>query len=154
MAMFLAGYKRYRRAELAPGIEDRYFDETRCIAEKVGADNVPASRAEIDAYFAAVQPELRFDERSRATIAILASMDLPLPLAGLSRRTFMGAGAALLPDWALAHMARTRRQRAIDRAAAGALKNAAPLIRAAMSEGVAWRSACRSGAGREALRFD
>lgn len=154
MAMFLEGYKRYRRTELTRDIEDRYFDETRCIAEKLGARNVPASRAQMDEYFAAVQPDLRFDERSRATLAVLESMAIPVPVASLSRRTFLGAGAALLPDWTQGYMGRSRRQRLIDRTAAGALRATAPLIRAAMSEGIAWRSAQRCGVGREALNFD
>ncbi|WP_423821997.1 oxygenase MpaB family protein [Salinisphaera sp. SPP-AMP-43] len=154
MAMFLEGYKRYRRPDLARDVEDRYFDETRCIAERLGARDVPASRAEMDDYFAAIQPELRFDERSRATLAVLEAMDLPVPMAGLSRRTFLGAGAALLPEWARSHMQRSRRQRLIDRASATALHRVAPLIRASMSEGVALRSARRCGAGPEALVFE
>lgn len=154
MAMFLAGYKRYRRADLPAGAADRYFDETRRIAEKLGARNVPASQAEMTDYFAAMQPQLRFDQRSRDTLAVLDAMELPVPVAGVSRRTFLGAGAALLPDWASAHIGRPRRQRVVDRSAATALKSAAPLIRAAMSEGVAMRSARRCGVGREALSFD
>ncbi|AWN15836.1 hypothetical protein SALB1_1638 [Salinisphaera sp. LB1] len=154
MAMFIEGYKRYRRADLPAGAEDRYFDETRCIAERLGARNVPASKTEMTDYFAAVQPQLRFDERSRATLAVLEAMELPVPVAGVSRRTFLGAGGALLPEWARVHMGRTRRERVLDRAAAAALGRVAPLIRAAMSEGVAMRSARRCGAGREALVFD
>lgn len=154
MTMFLEGYKRFRRADLAPDIEDRYFDETRCIAEKLGATNVPATRAGMDEYFRAVQPALRFDQRSRDTLAVLENMQLPIPMASFSRRTFLGAGAALLPEWVLAQMARNHRQRLADRSAALALKSAAPMIRAAMSEGISWRSAKRCGVGREALRFD
>ena len=153
MASFLDGYMRYRRPDLSVAVQDRYFDETRRIAEALGAQDVPASRAEMDDYFAAMQPRLRFDERSRATLAVLEAMELPIPIAGVSRRMFLGAGAALLPRWARELIHRTPRQRLIDRGAAESLNRVAPLIRAAMSEGVAVRSARRAGADRACLRF-
>jgi len=154
MASFLAGYKRYLKADLSIEIQDRYFDETRRIAEALGATNVPASKAEMDDYFAAIQPQLRFDHRSRDTLAVLESMDLPIPVAGVSRRMFLGAGAALLPEWARGLIHRTARQRLIDRASAESLNRIAPLIRGSMTEGVGMRSARRVGAERDCLRFD
>ncbi|RJS91627.1 oxygenase MpaB family protein [Salinisphaera sp. Q1T1-3] len=154
MAMFLAGYKRYRRAVLPDGAEDAYFDETRRIAQRLGARDVPASAAEMAEYFADMQPELRFDQRSRDTLAVLDAMQLPIPIAGVSRRMFLGAGAALLPEWARLYMKRGRRQRLIDRGAAEALDRIGPAIRAAMSEGVGVRSAARCGATRDCLHFD
>lgn len=154
MASFLAGYMRYRRPDLSVATQDRYFDETRRIAEALGATDVPASRAQMDEYFAAMQPELRFDERSRETLAVLEAMALPIPVAGVSRRMFLGAGAALLPEWARSLIHRSSRQRLLDRAAAEGLARVAPLIRASMSEGVAVRSARRAGADRACLVFD
>ncbi len=153
MAMFLKGYLTYRRADVAGADQDRYFDETRRIAEALGARDVPASRAQMRDYFESVQPELRFDERSRATLAVLESMQLPIPVAGVSRRMFLGAGAALLPDWARQLMTRSRRQRAIDWGARASLRQVSPLIRAALSEGVAKRSARRVGASPDCLVF-
>lgn len=154
MAMFLQGYMRYCRPNLPVSVQDRYFDETRIIAEKLGATNVPASKAEMEAYFDDIQSQLRFDARSRDTLAVLEAMELPVPVAGVSRRLFLGAGAALLPVWARCHLQRSRRQRLIDRAAAEGLNRAAPLIRASMSEGVAMASARRCGADRRCLSFD
>ncbi|MES1923985.1 oxygenase MpaB family protein [Salinisphaera sp. T31B1] len=154
MASFLAGYQRYRRPDLSIAIQDQYFDETRRIAEALGAKDVPASRAEMDAYFQAMQPELRFDHRSRDTLAVLESLELPIPVAGVSRRMFLGAGAALLPEWARGLIDRTRRQRLVDRASAETLNRIAPLIRNSMREGVAMRSARRVGATRSCLSFD
>lgn len=154
MASFLDGYMRYRRPTLPVSIQDRYFDETRRIAEALGARDVPASRAEMDAYFAAMQTQLRFDARSRETLAVLDAMALPIPVAGVSRRLFLGAGAALLPDWARDLMGRSARQRMLDRSAAMALHRVAPVIRASMAEGVAMRSARRCGAPRECLHFE
>ncbi|GAB3672275.1 oxygenase MpaB family protein [Salinisphaera aquimarina] len=154
MASFINGYMRYRRPDLSIAIQDRYFDETRRIAEALGAENVPASRQQMDEYFAAMQPQLRFDERSRDTLAVLESMTLPIPVAGVSRRMFLGAGAALLPEWARTLIHRTSRQRLLDRAAAESLYRVAPLIRGSMKEGVAMRSARRVGADRDCLAFD
>lgn len=154
MASFLAGYKRYRRPDLSVEIEDRYFDETRRIAEALGARDVPASKAQMEQYFADMQPQLRFDQRSRDTLAVLGAMQLPIPVAGVSRRMFLGAGAALLPEWARGRIQRRRTQRVIDAAAAEGLKRVAPLIRASMSHGVAMRSARRCGASRDHLHFD
>jgi uncharacterized protein (DUF2236 family) len=154
MASFLDGYMRYRRPDLSVAIQDQYFDETRRVAEALGAKDVPASRAQMHDYFAAMQPQLRFDARSRATLAVLESMELPIPIAGVSRRMFLGAGAALLPRWARELIHRSPTQRLIDRGSAESLNRVAPLIRAAMSEGVAVRSARRAGASRECLTFD
>lgn len=154
MASFLDGYMRYRRPDLSVAIQDQYFDETRRIAEALGAKDVPASRAQMDDYFAAMQPQLRFDERSRETLRVLESMDLPIPIAGVSRRMFLGAGAALLPRWARELIHRSPAQRLIDRGSAESLHRVAPLIRASMSEGVAMRSARRVGANRDCLSFD
>ena len=154
MAMFLEGYKRYRRADLPRHVEDAYFRETRVIAEKLGARDVPGSAQEMADYFVAIQPELRFDQRSRDTLAVLDTMALPIPVAGVSRRMFLGAGAALLPEWARLRMRRSYRQRVIDRGAAESLSRIGPVMRAAMSQGVGVRSAARCGATRDCLNFD
>lgn len=154
MAMFLQGYMRYRRAELDVAIQDRYFNETRLIAEKLGAENVPSSKAEMDAYFRQVQPQLRFDERSRETLAVLETLNLPIPVSGVSRRMFLGAGAALLPAWAQRHLRRGPRQRLLDRASAEGLNRIGPLIRAATRDGVSMAAARRCGQDRACLSFD
>lgn len=154
MISFMNGYMKYRKPDLSVAWQDRYFDETRRVAEALGARDVPASRAEIEAYFQAMQPQLRFDSRTRDTLAVLDSIPLPIPAAGISRRLFLGAGAALLPDWGQQLIARSRRQRALDWGASQGLRRVAPMLRAAMSEGVAMRSARRVGRGAECLRFN
>lgn len=154
MSMFLAGYKCFRRQPLTPAIEDRYFDETRRIAEQLGARDVPASAAQMATYFADMQPRLRFDERSRATLDVLETMEVPIPMAGLSRRTFVGAATALLPDWAQSMIPRSHRQRWADHVSLAALRRVAPLMQRAMSHGIAVRSAWRCGVGPEVLSFN
>lgn len=153
MYSFMRGYLTYRKPDLPVAWQDRYFDETRRIAEALGAMDVPDSRAAMDDYFQSMLPELEFSERSRDTLAVLESMHLPIPAAGFSRRVFLGAGAALLPEWAQGLIRRNRRQRAADWAASQSLRGVAPLIRGALAEGIAMRSARRMGRGRECLEF-
>ena len=69
-------------------------------------------------------------------------------MAGMGRGLFLGAGAALLPGWALDLMDKPLPERARNRAAALSLKLIAPSIRDAMAEGgLAWRACARSTAG-------
>jgi uncharacterized protein (DUF2236 family) len=69
-------------------------------------------------------------------------MRLPVPMAGLSRKVFLGAGMALLPDWARARLGHGRGERARAEVAARLLSAAAPLFRAGLNDGPA-QHACR-----------
>ncbi|HMN22244.1 MAG TPA: oxygenase MpaB family protein [Ottowia sp.] len=144
---FLQAYQRICRVRIPPAQQDRYLQEMARVAEALGARALPGSLAELHAFFDRVRPELRFDVRTAEVLRILAAMPLPIPLAGPSRRVFIGAAAALLPGWALDLMGRPASQRLLDRASAGALRLAAPSIRDAMGEGgLAWRACRRVGA--------
>lgn len=138
---FLQGCRRYCR-DVPGAIADRYYDEARRVAEALGATDVPASEAEVDAYFASVRGELRMDARSREVLDILTSIQLPVPAAGLSRGVFLGAGTALLPGWASDMLGRTTTQRAQARASARLLRSLSPLFRTALRDGLSAR-ACR-----------
>lgn len=148
---FLQGYRRF--AGPVPAADaDRYYDETRVVAEMLGAREVPRTEADVHAYFEAVRPSLAFTRRSREVIAVLATMRLPVPLPGLSRDVFLGAGAELLPDWArgmLGHGAADRRRSA---RAARALSLAAPLFRAGLDDGPAQHGCRRMGLPASWLR--
>ena len=109
------------------------------------ATGVPSSETEVATYFDSVRDTLRCDERSREVLAVLSRMRLPVPMAGLSRDLFLGAGAALLPDWAETLLRRTRFQRIETRAAARSLTLLAPLFRAALPDGIAPRACARVG---------
>ncbi|MBU8978218.1 MULTISPECIES: oxygenase MpaB family protein [unclassified Lysobacter] len=139
---FLEGFRRYSPLALPVGAADAYYDEVRRIAEALGARDVPASEAQVRDYFAQVQDGLGFDERSREVLDVLAHIRLPVPAAGLSRELFLGAGAALLPHWAVQRLSLGTAQRTRARVAAGTLRAIAPLFRIALSDGVAPR-ACR-----------
>jgi uncharacterized protein (DUF2236 family) len=147
---FLQGYRRYCRAVPA-ALADAYYAEVACVAEMLGARDVPRREAEVIEYFACVRDELRYDARSREVLAVLSRMRLPVPIAGLSRDVFLGAGAALLPDWADDLLQRTPRQRLQARAAATTLAAMAPLFRAALPDGIAPRACARMGVDADVL---
>ncbi len=141
---FLQGYRRY--AGPVPRADaDRYYDETRVVAERLGAGDVPRSEAEVDAYLVRVQPQLAYTARSREVLAVLSRMSLPVPLPGLSRDLFLGAGAALLPDWASTLLKRTPGDALKASIGARGLKAMAPVFRAALNDGPAQRSCVRMG---------
>ncbi len=149
---FLEGFRRYGRLALPAGAADRYYDEVRRVAEALGARDVPASEGAVAAYFERVRGELEFSERSRVVLGVLARVRLPVPVAGASRDVFLGAGAALLPAWAQEHLKFGLRRRVQSRIAASALASVAPLVRAALPDGVASRSCRRMGVSPELLR--
>lgn len=147
---FLQGYRRYCR-EVPEAIADRYYDEYRRVAEALGAAEVPASEAAVTAYFEQQVPQLRLDARSREVLAVLSGIRLPVPMAGVSRELFLGAGAALLPDWATSMLERTALQRTQARASARLLQGLSPLFRRALQDGVAARACARTGVSSSVL---
>lgn len=147
---FLQGYRRYCRP-VPQALADAYYAETARVAEALGARDVPASETEVAAYFASVHDTLRCDARSREVLAVLAKMRLPVPMAGVSRDLFLGAGGALLPDWAERLLERSALQRMQARAASGSLAALAPLFRAALPDGIAPRACARVGVEASSL---
>ncbi|MEH3101857.1 oxygenase MpaB family protein [Sphingomonas adhaesiva] len=98
---FLRAYLRYRDPALGGGEQDRYLADVAIVAERLGARDVPRSRAEVAAYFARVRPQLRGDHRVRAVAdALLAPGEDAAEAAGLSLAS--AAAVDLLPDWAAA----------------------------------------------------
>lgn len=148
---FLEGYRRYCRP-VPQAQADRYYAEVARIAQALGARDVPMCEADLHDYLRTVRPQLRFDARSREVLAVLGAIRLPVPMAGPSRGLFLGAGAALLPDWALDLLERGRTQRAGDAVAARGLAAIAPLFRLALHDGIAPRACRRMGTGAEALQ--
>jgi len=142
---FLEGYRRYSHAQLPLQAVDQYYDETRRVAEALGACNVPASQSEVLDFFRDKQAELEFSERSRIVLDILTRIRLPVPAAGVTRNLFLGAGAVLLPDWARILLRESAIQRAQARIAATTLWSIAPLFRAALDDGIAARACRRLG---------
>lgn len=143
---FLEGFRRYSPLKLPAHAADRYYDEARRVAEALGARDVPASEAQVHDYFERMLPRLRYDNRSREVLDVLSRIELPVPAPGVTRELFLGAGAALLPDWAAERLHRTTWQQSQAALAARALRAIAPLFRIALNDGVAPRGCRRAGA--------
>ncbi|WP_425229209.1 oxygenase MpaB family protein [Sphingomonas sp.] len=97
---FLRGYLAYRDPDLPGAKQDRYFAEMAPLARRLGATEVPDSRRAVAAYFRAVRPQLRFDERTRAVAAAL--LDQPTTSAATApiQHMLLGAGVELMHPWA------------------------------------------------------
>ncbi|WP_269714735.1 oxygenase MpaB family protein [Caulobacter sp. NIBR2454] len=100
VSSFLRAFVRHRDPTFSPADQDRYFDEVAVIAERLGAVSVPRSRAQVQAYFAAVQPQLRCDARTVEVAAALLNPPLSSPAAAAASRLVFRAAQDLLPSWA------------------------------------------------------
>ncbi|MCB8889023.1 oxygenase MpaB family protein [Vreelandella malpeensis] len=140
MSRFMAAHLRYRNPRLSRAEQDRYFFETACIAEALGARDVPDSAAAIDAYLEAQRPRLVCDARTREVVALLLAAPPRHLLLRPAGALFMRAGIDLLPRWAAAQLdlAMSMPTRRLVRAG---IKSAMPMISRAV----------RSGAYRRAL---
>ncbi|WBH15429.1 oxygenase MpaB family protein [Sphingomonas radiodurans] len=98
---FLRGYLRYRDPAVTGAEQDRYFAETATIARRLGARDVPETRREVEAYYRAVRPELRFDARTQEVANALLATG-PDPTNGAALAIIAPAGLDLLPPWAAA----------------------------------------------------
>jgi uncharacterized protein (DUF2236 family) len=95
---FLVAYERYGQRPLAGTDADRYIAEMAVLGIEIGADDVPASRAELRDYFAAIRPELAAGDKAREAVRFL----LWPPVAPVVRPAYSvicAAGLGLLPGW-------------------------------------------------------
>lgn len=100
VSSFLRAYVRHRDPGLSGAEQDRYYAEVAVIAERLGATDVPRSRAEVDAYLGRMSPQLRADERTAEVVRILRDHPAPNAAAASVARLFFEAAADLLPEWA------------------------------------------------------
>jgi len=97
---FLDAWIRYSEPTMSAADQDRYFAEFASIAEALGADPVPHSRAEADALIASMRPELAVDARTREVAAmVLGQQARSLSAMPVQALTFQAA-VDLLPGWA------------------------------------------------------
>ena len=97
---FLAAHKRYRAPEMPLAEQDRYCAEMAIVAEKLGATNVPQTRAALDAALRSARPALRYDARTAAVARALLAADKGTPPA--MQALLIEGAADLLPAWAAA----------------------------------------------------
>lgn len=95
---FLVAHARYGARPLDRAATDRYIAEMAEIASRLGADEVPRSRAELDAYFEDVRPELIAGEQARQTAQWL--LTTPAHPSGWPAQMILNIAAiGLLPPW-------------------------------------------------------
>jgi len=149
---FLQGFRTYSGVGMPEWAQDRYYAEGHRVAGALGAIEIPASRAEMAMYLDTVRPHLRYDDRAREVLQVLARIRLPVPGAAISRGLFLGAGAALLPPWAERMLGFTAVQRVRHRACARVLRGLAPLFHIALPDGAGSRACRRVGVSPAILR--
>ena len=96
---FLAAYRRYGAGRLEPGDGDRYVAEMATIAERLGAEVVPRSLAELDAWLIGVRPELAASRQAREAVRFLLAPPVPVVARG-GYAVIAAAAVGLLPRWA------------------------------------------------------
>jgi uncharacterized protein (DUF2236 family) len=142
VSSFLRGYLRYVDPAFPVAEQDRYYAETALVAEKLGALEVPRSRAAVDGYFAGVRPVLAVTERAREVAGVLLHAPAPHPAMQPLSRVFMLAAIDLLPRWAQELWGFEAEARRFGPAATAGVRAVGPVLRRAMREGAA-RSARR-----------
>ncbi|MBB2493458.1 oxygenase MpaB family protein [Aquipseudomonas ullengensis] len=144
VSSFLAAHLRYRNPQLSGADQDRYYAEVALIAERLGASNVPHSRAEVAAYLADIRPQLLCDERSREILRILLNAPAPSALAVPVGKLLMQAGIDLLPGWAQS-LLEQRIGSARSRAIQAGVNSLAPILRWAVRGGAIHHARRRLG---------
>ncbi len=147
VSSFLAAHLRYVNADLTHMQQDRYYAETARIAMLLGAESVPASRAEVGTYLRDMRPELLASERTAEVVRILLDAPVPRPSLQPAAALMLHAGIDLLPPWA-------QRMLGLDGYAVvrrvlvrPGVRLAAPVMRWALINGVSKRARRRVAAG-------
>lgn len=97
---FLAAYVRYAQPTMSVAEQDRYFAEMAQIAERLGADPVPRTRAEARRMIEAMRPQLLIDDRTREVAHLVLNQRAPSLAVEPFMAMTMKAGVDLLPGWA------------------------------------------------------
>ena len=98
---FLQAHLRYRAPLMPRAEQDRYCAEMAIVAEKLGATDVPQTRAALDAALRQARPALRYDARTAAVAKALLTRDSTTPAA--AQALLVEGAIDLLPSWA-AHL--------------------------------------------------
>jgi uncharacterized protein (DUF2236 family) len=146
VSSFMTAHLRYVNPQLSVGAQDQYFAETARIAEMLGAENIPRSRAEIDAYLLAMRSALMASERTREVVRILMSAPAPSMAMRPAGALMLNAGVDLLPDWAQSMLGFERYAVLRRTFARPGVRLVAPVIRWALVNGISKRARRRVAA--------
>jgi uncharacterized protein (DUF2236 family) len=97
---FLSAWIRYAEPGMSLADQDRYFAEFAIIAEALGADPVPRTRAEAEALIAEMRGELVSDARTREVARMVLDQPAPNLVVKPFQEMIFHAAVDLLPDWA------------------------------------------------------
>ncbi|MGY4823677.1 oxygenase MpaB family protein [Stutzerimonas chloritidismutans] len=144
VSSFLKSHLRYLNPDLPPAEQDRYYAEVALIAERLGAGDVPRSRAQIEAYLERTSPQLRSDERALEILQILRTAPAPSPLLRPFGTLMLHAGVELLPEWVQEMLGLTLSESRRQLIRAG-VRSTAPVVRWAVRSGSVHRARRRMG---------
>lgn len=97
---FLDGWIAHGEPDMSQAEQDRYFAEFALIAEALGADPVPKSRAEAERLMTAMRPALYADARTHEVARLVLRAPAPTLAAMPVQRLMAQAAVDLMPDWA------------------------------------------------------
>ena len=97
---FLDAWIRFGEPGMSRADQDRYFAEFALVARRLGADPVPESRAEAEAFIESMRPELRVTAETREVCELLLSQRLGGPASAPVEAALAQSAIDLLPPWA------------------------------------------------------
>jgi uncharacterized protein (DUF2236 family) len=97
---FLDAWIRYAEPRMSAADQDRYFAEFAIIAEKLGADPIPRSRAEAEALLQSMRGELVADARTKEVARLVLAQPAPSLAMKPFQTLIFEAAVDLLPAWA------------------------------------------------------
>lgn len=97
---FLDAWIRYAEPGMSMADQNRYFAEFAIIADALGADPIPRTRAEAEALITAMRGELVADARTREVARLVLDQPAPNAAAAPIQKMIFAAAVDLLPEWA------------------------------------------------------
>jgi uncharacterized protein (DUF2236 family) len=97
---FLDAWIRYAEPAMSLRDQDRYFAEMVRVAEALGADPVPHSRAEANRLIQSMRGELSVSARTREVARLVLDQRARHRVVAPVQALTFGAAVDLLPDWA------------------------------------------------------
>jgi uncharacterized protein (DUF2236 family) len=146
VSSFLGAYLRFVNPALPGEAQDQYYTEVAHIAELLGAENVPRSRAEIAAYLQAMQRELVASDRTFEVVRVLMEAPAPRPAMRPAGALIRNAGIDLLPSFAQQMLGFDTFAFARRAMVKPGMRTIAPVLRWALVNGVSKRARRRAAA--------
>lgn len=97
---FLGAWMRYGEPDMTRADQDSYFAQFAVVAQMLGADPVPHTRAEAEALVETMRPALAADTRTREVAKLVLHQKAPAPAAAPVQAMIMDAAVDLLAPWA------------------------------------------------------